>query len=209
MRPVRYCRSQASKWARALVCVWGGGDRSSGPWDSPAPPPCWLEGRSHGEAPASAWPRWTPRLCTGPWQVLPLRRRGRTGLWPHRHHHRHVSELLLPQVPADPLQPGSRPRAPRELKRGNRRKRHSRGSLAGSRAARPTGCTEEGLRAPRHVLAPPPMLVANYTTTTSASSENASGPPQTHGTTFRPRILRFPGTLTLNVCVSPNSHVGS
>lgn len=25
MRPVRYCHSLASKWARALVCVWGGG----------------------------------------------------------------------------------------------------------------------------------------------------------------------------------------
>lgn len=147
MRPVRYCRSLASKWARALVCVWGGGDRSSGPWDSPAPPPCRLEGRSHGEAPASAWPRWTRHCAPAPRQVLPLRCRGRTGLWPHRHHHRHVSELLLPQVPADPLQPGSRPRAPRELKRGNRRKCHSRGSLAGSRAARPTGCTEEGLHA--------------------------------------------------------------
>lgn len=57
----------------------------------------------------------------------------------------------------------------------------------------------------RHRL---PMLAANPTKTTrQVSSENASCPSQTHEITFCLRILRFPGTLTLNVCVSPNSYV--
>lgn len=147
MRPVRYCRSLASKWARALVCVCGGGTGPAAPGTAQPRHLAGSRGEATGRRPPAPGPAGRRGCAPAPRQVLPLRCRGRTGLWPHRHHHRHVSELLLPQVPADPLQPGSRPRAPRELKRGNRRKCHSRGSLAGSRAARPTGCTEEGLHA--------------------------------------------------------------
>lgn len=37
MRPVRYCHSLASKWARALVCVWGGGGQVQRPLGQPSP----------------------------------------------------------------------------------------------------------------------------------------------------------------------------
>lgn len=207
MRPVRYCRSLASKWARALVCVWGG----TGPAAPGTAQPRHLAG-SRGEAtgrrppapgPAGPDTAHRPPGRSSPFGVVDGQGCGRTGtiivtfLSCSCHRCRQIcSSRGLAHVLHVSLNVATGGNATaEEAWLGHER--------PGPRAARRKGS------AAWHVLAPPPMLVANYTTTTSASSENASGPPQTHGTTFCLRILRFPGTLTLNVCVSPNSHVGS